>query len=379
MAWSSSRYEWTWLFNDELTTRTGQITDENITSVSSLDGDFTQGETARFSLYAVYIDTSADPNVTINSTTVTGNAYCPPQPPVPVLTVICTNNALNASWTMVVPSDFTLVRFIYTVILEEGEEVSGELEPAERSVSFSGSGEVLTFVLVAVFTYRSNPTEFESAAVSGSCGIPNPPTDLMLECLPESTGSGSIASASWTAPVPVSGMVFLRYEWEWLFDDDSSSRAGTISDRSTTVASSLSGDYTQGETARFSVAAAFLDTNADPDGTVVSLPLTGNVFCTPVAPVPVLTVTCSNAALNAVWTIEVNTLFVLSGFRYTVIFEEGEEVSDTLEPNVRSLSVTGSGEVLTFVLVAIFSYGDHPDPIQSAAVVGSCGIAQPTH
>ena len=46
----------------------------------------------------------------------------------------------------------------------------------------------------------------------------------------------------------------------------------------------------------FSVAAAFLDTNADPDGTVVSLPLTGNVFCTPVAPVPVLTVTCSNAA-----------------------------------------------------------------------------------
>ena len=371
------RYEWTWLFNDELTTRTGQITDQNLTSVSSLDGDFTQGETARFSLYAVYIDTNADPNVRIDSTTITGNAYCPPQPPLPVLTVICTGNALNANWTIVVPSDFTLVRFLYTIILEEGEEVSGELEPAERSVTFSGSGEVLTFVLAAVFTYRSNPTEFESAAVSGTCGIPNPPTNLMLECLPESTGSGSLASASWTAPVPVSGMVFLRYEWEWLFDADASSSIGTISDRITTTVSSQSGDYTQGETARFSVAAAFLDTNAEPDGTVVSIPLTGNVFCTPVAPIPVLTVTCSNAALNAVWTIEVNTPFVLSGFRYTVIFEEGKEVSDTLGPNVRSLLVTGSGEVLTFVLVAIFSYGDHPDPIQSAAVVASCGIPNP--
>ena len=175
----------------------------------------------------------------------------------------------------------------------------------------------------------------------------------------------------------VSGMVFLRYEWEWLFDDDASSRTGTISDRSVTTVSSLSGDYTQGETARFSVAAAFLDTNAEPDGTVVSIPLTGNVFCTPVVPVPVLTVMCSSTALNAVWTIEVNTPFVLTGFRYTVIFEEGEEVNDTLGPNVRSLSVPGFGEVITFVLVAVFSYGDHPDPIQSVAVVGTCGIPNP--
>ena len=242
-----------------------------------------------------------------------------------------------------------------------------------------GFGEVITFVLVAIFSYGDHPDPIQSAAVVGTCGIPNPPTNLVLECLPESTGSGSIATASWTAPVSVSGMVFLRYEWEWLFDDDSSSRTGVISDRSATTVSSLSGDYTQGETVRFSVAAAFLDTNAEPDGTVVSIPLTGNVLCTLVlpVPVPVLTVTCSSTALNAVWTIEVNAPFVLTGFRYTIILEEGEEVTGELGPTDRSLTFNGSGEVLTFVLVAVFTYGSNPTEIESAAVSGTCGIPNP--
>ena len=308
------RYEWEWLFDDDSSSRTGVISDRNVTTVSSLSGDYTQGETVRFSVAAAFLDTNAEPDGTVVSIPLTGNVFCTPVAPVPVLTVTCSSTALNAVWTIEVNTPFVLTGFRYTIILEEGEEVSGELGPAERSLTFSGSGEVITFVLVAILSYGDHPDPIQSVAVVGTCGIPNPPTNLMLECLPESTGSGSIATASWTAPVSVTGMVFLRYEWEWLFDDDSSSRTGVISDRNVTTVSSLSGDYTQGETVRFSVAAVFMDTNAEPDGTVVSIPLTGNILCTSVVPVPVLTVTCSSTALNAVWTIEVNAPFVLTGF-----------------------------------------------------------------
>ena len=285
------RYEWEWLFDDDSSSRTGTISDRSTTTVSSLSGDYTQGETARFSVAAAFLDTNAEPDGTLVSIPLTGTVFCTPVAPVPVLTVTCSSGALNAVWTIDVTALFVLTGFRYTVIFEEGEEVSDTLGPNVRSLSVPGSGEVLTFVLVAVFSYGDHPDPIQSAAVSGSCGLPNPPTNLMVVCVPEMSGNGSIATASWTAPVSVSNVIFQRYEFEWLLSDEGSTRPGEITDRTDTDTSSLSGDYTRGETARFSIVAVFLDTNADPDAMVDSVTVTGNALCAISTPTPTLTAT----------------------------------------------------------------------------------------
>ena len=58
--------------------------------------------------------------------------------------------------------------------------------------------------------------------------------------------------------------------------------------------SSQSGDYIQGETARFEVKAVYLDTNQDPDAAIETATVSANVLCPPVVPTPVLTVVCSH-------------------------------------------------------------------------------------
>ena len=56
-------------------------------------------------------------------------------------------------------------------------------------------------------------------------------------------------------------MTFLRYEYEWFFAAAGTSRTGTETNINTTSATTTSGEYQQGQTARFEVRAVFTDTH----------------------------------------------------------------------------------------------------------------------
>ena len=235
------RYEYTWFFTDEEGFRSGQITDRNTTSVSSQVGEYIQGDTARFAIKAVYLDVSADPDVEVTSNTVTANGFCAMPLLAPSLTVSCAQTALTAAWSVVVPQGVTLVGFSYTVQFSgDEEEINADVGSDITTVMVPGFGEVITFILVARYTVGDDATEQQSPSAIASCGIPNSPTNLVIACLPDATGTGSTASASWIAPVEVSGLEFQRYEWTLLFDDELTTRTGQITDRSVTTVSSLS-------------------------------------------------------------------------------------------------------------------------------------------
>ena len=103
----------------------------------------------------------------------------------------------------------------------------------------------------------------------------------MLACLPSGNGNGATATANWDHPIDVPGNGIYS----------GTSTCGSLPTRApaapvrlrtstATTVSSQDGDYIQGETARFSIMAVFLDTNADPDAMVNSAMLTANALCT---------------------------------------------------------------------------------------------------
>ena len=298
----------------------------------------------------------------------------------PTLTVICSSGALNASWTVSLPSGLTLAGFRYTVIFTEEVELEGEVGADITAVSVPGFGEVITFTLVALYTVGDHPEQLASPAAVASCGLPNPPTSLVLNCPPPETGQNSVATASWTAPVEVTGLLFLRYEYVWFFDDESSFRSGQLADRSTTTVSSNINDYQVGESPRFAVKAIYNDTRATPNREVESATLSGNTLCVALPMAPTLTVRCDGGAMNAEWVPDVPAGLVLTGFSYGVLFgglTELEELTNTLGPTARTVSIPGSGEVLTFVILATYTVGTDGPAVESPRAQASCGLPNP--
>ena len=212
----------------------------------------------------------------------------------PVLSLSCDNDGADASWSITVPQNVTITGYSYTVMFSgDEEELSDTVGPDVMGLNIPSFGEVVTVTVVAHYRVVGDATVRDTVAATASCGIPNPITNLMVTCEPDQTGTGAIATASWTAPVAVSGLVFLRYEYTWYFTDEGSTRSGQETTEVNPSVSTQAGDYIQGETARFEVKAVYLDTNLDPDADIDTALVTANVLCPLLAPTPILTVVCS--------------------------------------------------------------------------------------
>ena len=178
--------------------------------------------------------------------------------PAPALTVNCESGSMNLTWTVEDVKFQTLVGFRYRVEYEEAGRSDGELGPTVRSVAIQGAGERLIFVLWAVYQSGASAPVVESGSATRTCLVPEPISNLMLDCGPEpGNPDGVLARATWTAPSEVLGLEFLRYEYTWYFADEGSTRAGTITSRTTITVSSQSNDYAHDDTARFEIRAVF--------------------------------------------------------------------------------------------------------------------------
>ncbi len=366
------RYEYTWYFTDEGSTRDGEVTQEGDPDVSSLPGDYQQGETARFEVRAVYLDTNRDPAVFIETASVTANSFCLAELPELALTLICDHAGAEASWEVSVTGNVVVTGYSYEVHFSGDEEVlSDDVPPEQTSLQIPTFGEVVTVTILAYVQAPGDTSERPIGPETASCGIPHPITNLALVCSADQEGMGATAAASWVAPMPVSGLVFQRYEYSWTFADGATSRDGQITtSEDDTGAESHPGEYTQGETAQFEVRAVYLDTNQDPDTLIETALVSASAVCQAVVPDPVLSVACSPEDLTASWTIDLsNTTLSLIGWEYRAMFSGGrEDETGTLQAPARMVEIQGSEEVITFVLTALYSSGD------SSTVSASCGL-----
>ena len=219
----------------------------------------------------------------------------------PVLTVVCANGALTASWTIDIAAGLTLTSFAYSVIVAEVDEIGeieGVLGPDARSISIPGSAEVITFVIAAVYTGADGTAGLMGPSASATCGLPGSPSDLTLDCVP-GVGAAAVATARWTPPPPVDGFTFVHYEYIWFFDDELMSRTGDpMTDVLVSMVSSQDGDYLQGDLARFSISAVFTNTLLDPDEPTRSRTLTANALCEVATPTHTFTATATHTATS---------------------------------------------------------------------------------
>ena len=112
---------------------------------------------------------------------------------------------MNASWTVELPEGLTLDGFEYTVLFSEDEESTGQLAPTVTSVAIPGFGEILTFVVAAQYRVGDSTDILTSPSASASCGLPNAPTNVNVNCAP-GDDTASNATASWLPPVERSGI-----------------------------------------------------------------------------------------------------------------------------------------------------------------------------
>ena len=78
------RYEFIWFLDNGSRSRTVTGSAFTVRELTSDAGDYVQGDTASFALTAYFTDTTADPDASVNSRTLTINAYClmPLAPPI---------------------------------------------------------------------------------------------------------------------------------------------------------------------------------------------------------------------------------------------------------------------------------------------------------
>ena len=313
------RYEFEWFFAAG-TSRTGTESNTATTSAATVSGEYQQGETARFEVKAVFTDTNSDPDAARESELVTATGHCAVTPMMPDLMLDCDNDGVDASWSITVPQNVTITGYSYTVMFSgDEEELSETVGPDVTGLTIPSFGEVVTVTVVAHYRVVGDATVRDTVAATESCGIPHPITNLMVTCVPEPTGTGAIATANWVQPVSVPGVNLVRYEYEWFFDAAGTSRTGTESNAATTSATTTSGEYQQGETARFRAQGRVhrhqLQPRRKPGRASTSQP-TGTArspqWCRSCR------WTCEQGSVAASWTIVVPTGITLTGFDYTV-------------------------------------------------------------
>ena len=238
---------------------------------------------------------------------------------------------------------------------------------------------MITYSLVAKYRLVGDTIEQSTPAVSATCGQPTPPTNLVVTCVPEETGTGAIATATWVQARGGPGR-------EISYATSSSGSSMMMAQRAparratqaTTSASTTSGEYQQGETARFRIRAVFTDTNSGPDATRESEYVTANGQCAVTPMSPVLSLTGDHDGVDASWSISVPQNVTITGYSYHVMFSrDEEEVSDTVEPDVLSINIPTFGEVVTVTVVAHYTVVGDPTARDTAADTASCGIPHP--
>ena len=315
-------------------------------------------------------------------------------PPINVRFQTCENNQVVVVWEPPAdaPDNPPLVRFDY---IWAGDRYDTGMKAALPSILFYSAttdiyeaGDAVEFSVRAVYrvgTAADGYSEYVSAAteVSGDpCTVPSltdPTADLWLMLNGVRRDVGIV--------VPVNTEVDLLWRTSGANNGASLTLNGTT-ELSTALNNlvGLSQDSSTGVTNSYELEALNTDENSATD----SISITWEAAETPVwdrtvmvillikaIDPPTVKANCGNGFLTANWTIDIAAGLTLTGFRYTIIFEEVDEIGEitgVFGPEIRSAAVRGSAETITFVLVAIYTGTDGTTGLESPSARDSCGL-----
>ena len=330
-------------------------------------------------------------------------------PPVNVLFLECFNDRVTASWhpPLILPGDPLLVRFDYTwtgTLAGSGLPTASQtgmvtaLHPIQLIYSAQtdifAAGDAVDFSVSAIYQVGTEPDGYsfytsEVTRIGGAaCTVPHltePTADLwlMLGGIRNDVGVvvpvGAEVDLMWRttgandgATLIQDGSITLSTDLINLLGLTQNSAAGVTRDYV------LSARNTDGITAVDSISITW-QTEDDPiwDRTVTVILIIKDI------PPPTLMVVCANGALTASWTIDIAAGLTLTGFAYSVIVAEVDEIGEiegVLGPDARSISIPGSAEVITFVINAVYTGADGTTGLQSPAPrpPADCPVPPPT-